>query len=159
MRRIVKTGIVGAAASIAVPILAGTASAAPSNAKNAFPITVACDNGQTYSAVVIGGGSDNSNSGQTYNAAHVLTSNSVLIPTAFGESTYLLYVNGSLVDQETQPAAAKGGGNAGVPANATLVSCTYSFQQSQTDPTTGDVYTFIGAGTVEGFIPASQRNS
>lgn len=133
------------------------ASAAPVGAKNALPVTLQCDNGMTYYAVVNGGGSDNSNSGQTYSPAHSTTDNSILQPVAFGETTFSLYVNGELVDQETQPPAAKGGGNAGVPANATAISCDYSFQQSQTDPTTGDVYSFTGSGTVIGFIPASQR--
>jgi len=114
-----------------------------------------CDNGQTYMLVVNGGGNgSNSNSGQTFNAAHFITSNSVFTPVSFGESTYTSYLNGMVVDQMTQPAVAKGNGNGG-PKNATALSCSYSFSFSQTDPTTGDVFSFTGTGTVVGFVPCS----
>jgi hypothetical protein len=42
-------------AAAAAPV-AGVASAAPTNAKNALPITLHCDNGHTYTASVNGNG-------------------------------------------------------------------------------------------------------
>lgn len=157
MRKILRTVAGLAVVGAVMPAFMSAAAAAPVNAPSAMPITLTCDNGVTYSAVVNGGGSDHSNSGQTYNPAHSVTDNTVLLPVAFGESTFSLYVNGQLVDQETQPPAAKG--NAGVPANATPVHCTYSFESSQTDPTTGDVYAFRGTGSVTGFIPGAGSRS
>jgi hypothetical protein len=155
MNKLSKIAVGAVVAGALVCTAESTASAAPVNAKSAFPITLQCDNGMTYYAVVNGGGSGNSNSGQTYNPAHSVTDNSVLQPVAFGESTFSLYVNGELIDQEVSPPAAKGGGNAGVPANAAAINCSYTFEQSSTDPTTGQVFTFEGSGTVTGFIPAS----
>ena len=131
--------------------LTGMASADPSNARNALPVTISCNNGHTYEAVTNGGGNAPR---QVFAPAHDLNSTAVLIPISFGESTFSVYMNGVLVDHGTQPPVAKG--NARVPANTTGVSCDYSFEQSQTDPKTGDVFTVSGSGTVEGFIPGAR---
>jgi hypothetical protein len=48
--------LVGLAVTAAAASGAGVASAAPTNAKNALPITLQCSNGQTYSASVNGNG-------------------------------------------------------------------------------------------------------
>jgi hypothetical protein len=130
--------------------LVGTASADPSNAPNSLPVMITCNNGQTYEAVTNGGGNAPR---QNFAPAHDLNSTSVLVPISFGESTFSSYLNGVLVDQETQPPAAKG--NARVPANTTALSCDYSFAGSGTDPNTGDVFSFTGSGTVVGFISGS----
>jgi len=149
-----------AAAGIAVVGMGSTAWAAPTGAKNAVPVTADCG-GQPYSLVVNGGGNGaNSNNGQTFNAAHfTIISDSVLVPVSFGESTFSEYINGVLTQTFTQPPTAKGNGSISGPANATTLSCTYSFSQTQTDPTTGDVFTFTGAGSVVGFLPGSQSGS
>jgi hypothetical protein len=148
--------VVGSAvAGIAVAGIGTAAWAAPTNAKDATTVMAPCDNGQTYALVVNGGGNGaNSNSGQTYNAAHFITSNSVFTPVAFGDATYSSYLNGVLIDQQTQPGVEKGNGNGG-PKNATPLNCSYGFSFSQTDPTTGDVFTFTGSGTVTGFVRGS----
>ncbi len=130
--------------------LTGMASADPANARNALPIMINCNNGQTYGAVTNGGGNT---SRQVFAPAHDLNSTAVLIPISFGEATFSEHINGVLVDQETQPPARKG--NARVPANTMGVSCDYSFSQTQTDPNTGDVFRFSGSGTVDGFIPGA----
>lgn len=132
--------------------LAQVASADPVNAPNALPITIQCSNGQTYSAVTNGGGNAPQ---QNYSPAHDLNSTAVLQPVAFSDVTFTLYINGNPVSQQTQPPSTKG--NAGIPANATLLQCSYTAEMSQTDPNTGDVYTFVGTGNVQGFIPASSR--
>ena len=149
-----------AAAGVAVVGMSSGAWAAPTGAKNAVPVTADCG-GQPYSLVINGGGNGaNSNNGQTFNAAHfTITSDSLFVPVAFGESTFSEYINGVLVQSFTQPPTAKGNGNASGPANATTLSCTYSFSQAQTDPTTGDVFKFTGAGSVVGFVPGSQSGS
>jgi hypothetical protein len=157
MNRMSKLAVGVAVAGALLPAFASSASAAPVNAKSSFPVSIYCDNGQSYSAVVNGGGGDNSNSGQTYNPAHVVTNNTLLQPIAFGPSTFSLYINDELVEQDTQPGGSRGNGNAPMPKNATIVNCSYEFGSSQTDPTTGDVYTFVGDGTITAFIPAGQR--
>jgi hypothetical protein len=48
--------LVGLAVTAAAVPVAGVASAAPTNAKNALSITLRCSNGQTYSASVNGNG-------------------------------------------------------------------------------------------------------
>jgi hypothetical protein len=156
-----KMAVGATAAGVAVVGVGSAAWAAPTNAKNSIPVMALCTNDQTYSLVVNGGGNGaNSNSGQTFNAAHfTVTSNSVFVPTSFGESTFSEYINGQLVQTFTQPPAAKGNGNVTGPANATSLNCTYSFSQSQTDPTTGDVFTFMGSGSVVGFVPGTQSSA
>jgi hypothetical protein len=150
-----KMAVGAVAAGVALAGIGSAAWAAPTNAKDATPVKAVCDNGQTYWLVVNGGGNGaNSNSGQTFNAAHFITSNSVFTPVSFGESTYSTYINGVLQGSFTQPAAAKGNGNGG-PKNATPLNCTYSFTITQTDPTTNDVFTFTGSGTVVGFVRGS----
>jgi hypothetical protein len=147
-----KTAIGAAAAGAALVGIGSAAWAAPVNAKNATQVMAQCDDGNQYTLVVNGGGNGaNSNSGQTYNAAHFMTSNSVFTPVSFGVSTYSEYINGVLQNSFTQPAATQGNGNSG-PKNATPLSCTYNFSSSQTDPTTGDVFTFTGSGSVVGFV-------
>jgi hypothetical protein len=54
MKRLL-VGLAVTAAAAAAPI-AGVASAAPTNAKNALPITLRCSNGHTYTASVNGNG-------------------------------------------------------------------------------------------------------
>jgi hypothetical protein len=78
-------------------------------------------------------------------------SNSVFTPASFRVSTYSSYINGVLQGTQTQPAVAKGNGSGGGSKNATPLSCKYSFSVSQTDPTTGDVFSFTGSGSVVGF--------
>jgi hypothetical protein len=154
-KKAAKLAVGAAAAGVAVVGIGSAAWAAPTNAKDATPVTAVCNNGQTYSLVVNGGGNgNNSNSGQTFNAAHFVTSNSVFTPVSFGESTYSSYLNGVLQNSFTQPAVTKGNGNGG-PKNATPLSCTYSFSLSQTDPATGGLFTFSGSGSVVGFVPGS----
>jgi hypothetical protein len=160
-----KVAVGTAAASVAVVGVGSAAWAAPTNAKNATPVTAICGpNNTQYSLVVNGGGNGaNSNSGQTFNAAHfTITSDSVFVPTSFGESTFTQTIhtpNGPVTQTINQPPTAKGNGSVTGPANATTLSCTYSFGQSYTDPTTGYLITFEGSGSVVGFVPGSQSGA
>jgi hypothetical protein len=129
----------GAAAAAVLGIAAWPpAQADPTNAKNALPITIACDNGQTYSAVVNGNGA--------WTPAHDLDSTAILIPVAFGPQTVTISdADGNIIDQETGPATQKPGASAHN-RNATT-NC--SFIGSATAP---DGTTFTVSGDVQGFV-------
>ena len=112
-------------------------SADPVGAKNSTPVSVTCDNGQTYETVANGNGQ--------FSPAHDLHSTSVLIPVAFGPTTFTVTdPDGNVVDQGTDPAEAKGSSaqNPGADMECTFV---VSFQ----DP---DGLTITVEGTVTGFV-------
>lgn len=113
------------------------ATAAPINAKNAFPILIVCGSG-TYDAVVNGNG--------IYTAAHSVTSNTVLVPVAFGSFTGTFTDTQGVTTSFTDPASMKG---SSMPATGTLETCTYYVQFS------GPGGAFSGSGTVTGFIPGN----
>lgn len=120
------------------------ASADPTNAKNAILLTVACTNGNTYTAATNGNGN--------FTPAHDVNSTATLIPLWFGEQTFTVTdPNGVVVDQETAPASAKGD-SASAANRATETACTFS--GSQTDPSSG--FTFTIAGSVVGFVTPSR---
>ncbi|MGN6797186.1 MAG: hypothetical protein ACTHKS_03475 [Gaiellaceae bacterium] len=114
-------GVLAAASAVAL--------GAPTNSKNAFPITIYCPSG-TYAAVVNGRGA--------FTAAHAVNSNTVLIPIAFGE--FIGTINNVVVEDD--PASAKG--NA-VPSNGRVEECYYTAQFETPDGL------FVGSGTVTGF--------
>lgn len=137
--RLITLSVAAAAALIAWS--AGAASADPTNAKNAFPIQVACDNGHTYNAVANGSGH--------FTPAHDLDSNAVVVPVAFGETTFTVTdPDGNVVDSETDPPASKG--SSAKNPNATT-NC--SFSGSVTDP---DGFTFSTSGTATVMITPSR---
>ena len=116
----------------------GAAQADPTNARDALPITIDCDNGQSYTAVVNGSGA--------WTPAHDLNSTAMLIPVAFGEQTFTVTdSDGNVIDQETIPPTAKTGAIAHN-RNATT-SC--SFTGGATAP---DGTTFTISGDVTGFV-------
>ena len=73
--------LVGAllAGGLAAGLFAVPASADPVKSKNATIVPLVCDNGQTYQVVVTGSGS--------FTPAHVIGSNAVFVPVAFGNVT------------------------------------------------------------------------
>jgi hypothetical protein len=117
-------------ALVALVGASAVAVAAPINAPNAFPITIYCPSG-TYSAVVNGNGA--------FTAAHAVDSNTVLIPTAFGE--FIGTIGGVVVVDD--PASVKGHA---VPANGRVEQCYYTAQFDTPDGL------FVGSGTVTGFV-------
>src|SRR4051812_33687608 len=65
-----------------------------------LPISIACDNGVTYSAVSNGNGA--------WTPAHDLNSNAMLIPTSFGDvTTTITDSDGNVLDTEVDPAITK----------------------------------------------------
>ena len=104
--------------------------------QSAFLITIVCPSG-TYEAVVNGNGA--------FTAAHAVDSNTVLIPIAFGEFTGTFTDPDGNEFPETDPPVAKG--NA-VPANGRVEACNYTVDLSFDDGAS-----FVGGGSVTGFIP------
>ena len=77
---------------------AGAAAADPTKAQT---LTLACDNGSTYTVVV--------NSSGAWSPAHDVNSTATLIPVSFGEvHGTVTDANGSVVDEFTDPAMVKG---------------------------------------------------
>ncbi|GAC1601281.1 MAG: hypothetical protein NVS3B21_28810 [Acidimicrobiales bacterium] len=141
-------------AGATIPIVAAAAGAAPLNAPKSATISLDCGTAGTF-LVVVNSGSANV---QTFSPAHFLDNSSVLVPTNFGVFTGTIttttIVNGSpvvVVQTVTGPAVTKGQGT--TPANATTVTCGYSFTFTSPD---GSVV-FVGSGTVTGFLPGSQH--
>ena len=159
MKSLVIRAAVALTASVGLSAaVVANAGAAPMGAKNASPISISCDNNQTYSAVVNGG---HNNSHQTFNPAHDINSTSVLVPTAFGTATTTLTNSSNqVVDTSTTPAATKGNSQGG----GTPLNCTYAISFTFTTPSSftlpdGTVvlpgtYTQSITGTVTGFIPS-----
>jgi hypothetical protein len=114
------------------------AHADPSNARDALPITIDCDNGQSYTAVANGSGA--------WTPAHDLNSTAMLIPVSFGEVTFTVYdPDGNIVDQEIQPPMAKAGASAHNKHAAT--NCSFSGGATFPD---GSMFTIVGS--VTGFV-------
>ena len=128
-------------ALVAVVIGAGVASAAPSNAPGAVPLTISCDNDHTYSAVANGNG--------VWSPAHDLDGTGILIPIAHGTESVVFTDPSGVPHPFSFPADAKG---SAVPQGATTFGC--SFHGTGSFP---DGSSFVLDGTVTGFItPAAQ---
>lgn len=136
-----------AGAVVAVAVMAtfgsvGTASADPANAPGSFEIPLVCDNGITYTATVMEQGQSQ------FSPAHDTASNTTLVPTMFGETHGVVTAeDGTVLEEFTEPAISKG---SSTKSRATSVSCTYSFDETFTDPSLG-VVNVHGEGSVIGF--------
>ncbi|HKG03528.1 MAG TPA: hypothetical protein VKB03_10120 [Conexibacter sp.] len=133
-----------AIAAIATALSAGTAAAAPVNAPNAQVVALDCGDAGAFDVVVNGSGA--------WSPGHLLDGNGVVIPVAFGEETTTVRdAEGTVVDQFTDPAIAKGKGKARA-RNRTSVECTYSLSFTE------DGNTITVTGSAAGFLtgrPAS----
>jgi len=128
--------MVATAVAACAVIVAPLGAAAPTNAKNAFPVTIFCPSG-TFEAVVNGNGE--------FTAAHAVDSNTVLIPIAFGTFTVTFTDANGVTTTETDPPVTKG---KATPKNGKVQNCTYSVEFSFPDGSS-----FAGSGSVTGFIP------
>jgi hypothetical protein len=118
----------------------GAAAADPVSAPNSFEVPIMCNDGTAYTVVVAGNGE--------FTAAHDLASNTTLIPTAFGPFHGVITdEDGNVLDEFTDPAVAKGNSTK---TRTTSISCTFSIDDTFTDPELG-VLTFHGEGSVIGF--------
>jgi hypothetical protein len=123
---------VAAALSISTP-----ASADPKNE----PFEIVCDNGTTYWATDNGYGQ--------FAPVHDVDSNSMLIPTSFGDFHGVITDStGAVVEEFTDPPVAKG---SSTKPRATSVSCTYVVSGEFDIPGIGPV-TVTGTGTVEALL-------
>ncbi len=127
----VRVAFVAVAAGVAVLGAGGVAAADPMG--EAFPVV--CDNGVTYQVVVAGNGQ--------FTPAHDVASNSILVPTAFGETTFTVTDPEGNVTTETTPPVSKGSAS---PPLATTTSCTFHVEGSE------DGFTFVLEGNVTGFV-------
>jgi len=141
MGRIIgRSGAVIAMAAAAALWGPGPVAADPGNAPNSFAVPLVCDGGATYTVVVSGNGQ--------FTAAHDAASNSTLIPTAFGVFHGVITdADDNVLDEFTDAAVAKGNSSK---TRATSLSCTFTIEDTFTDPELG-VLTFHGEGSVIGF--------
>src|SRR5262245_2662975 len=108
------------AAALAAPAVAAPAVAEPTNA-NTFVLDLSCSDGRHYPITVV------ENAAQ-HAAAHLLDTNSVLIPTAFQFHFTVIDADGNVVDEVTPPLDVVQGRSG---AQHDTMSCT--FEQTQTE--------------------------
>jgi hypothetical protein len=133
-RSIVAAAGLGAAAALSI---SAPASADPKTE----PIEIRCDNGTTYWAVDKGHGQ--------FAPVHDVGSNSMLVPTSFGEFHGVITDStGAVVEEFTDPPAAKGSSTR---PRATSVSCTFFTSGHFDVPDLGRL-DVSGTGTVEAFV-------
>jgi len=126
-----RIAVVAVAAGVTVLGAGGAAVADPKG--EAFPI--ACNNGVTYQVVVAGNGQ--------FTPAHAVGSNSILVPTAFGEVTVTITDPEGNVTTETEPPVSKGSSSR---LRATTTSCIFHVEGTE------DGFSFVVDGSVTGFV-------
>jgi hypothetical protein len=140
MRRAIT--LAGATAALVVGG-AATATAAPPE-QEAIPLV--CDDGNTYEVVVNGNGA--------FTPGRLVGSTGVLVPTAFGETTFRAELPDGEVIEETEPASAKGGGNVSAHNPRETVTCTFeltdTLEEEEDGLPAGTVVTI--SGEVTGFL-------
>ena len=125
-----------AVAAISAALASATATAAPVNAPNAETVALDCGDAGTYDVVVNGNGD--------WSPGHDLNSNAVLIPVAFGETTFTLTdPEGNVIDQGTEPATTKGKAKA---KGRARITCTFTLTFTE------DGNTATVTGSVTGFV-------
>ena len=133
-------GAVGAGMLLAATplVLATPAHADPGG--ETFPL--ACDNGSTYTVITAGNGD--------FTPAHDADSNTVFVPTGFGEfhGTITDAETGELIEEWTDPPAIKGRSDK---QRGTSLTCTFSFSGEEFVPELGGLVHFEGGGSVMGF--------
>jgi hypothetical protein len=140
MNRLTRFTLSTFAAGLALAV-AAPATADPTHGENGEPFTIVCDNGHSYEAVGNGNGD--------FTPAHDLNSNTVLVPTSFGEfHGTVTDEQGTVIEEFTEEAGAKGNSTRN---RKTSTSCTFSFHGTFDDPDLGLV-TFDGTGSVVGFV-------
>jgi hypothetical protein len=105
------------------------------------PIELICDNGVTYWAADSGRGQ--------FTPAHDVATNTVLVPTSFGEFHGVITDStGAVVEEFTDPPVVKGGSTK---PRATSTSCTFTTLGHFEVPELG-LLTVTGAGSVEAIV-------
>jgi hypothetical protein len=125
--------------AIATSLLGASAASADPKGET-FPVV--CENGVIYEVTINGNGE--------FTPAHDSASNSILVPTAFGElHGTITDADGNVIDEFVDPAASKGSSDS--QTRATTTACTFTITDSFDDPDLGPL-TFTGVGSVTGFI-------
>jgi hypothetical protein len=125
--------------AIATSLLGASAASADPKGET-FPVV--CENGVIYEVTINGNGE--------FTPAHDSASNSILVPTAFGELFGTITdAGGNVIDEFVDPAASKGSSDSRT--RATTTACTFTITDSFDDPDLGPL-TFTGVGSVTGFI-------
>jgi hypothetical protein len=118
------------------------------------PITVVCDNGQTYYATSPEGGNDD-HSRNDFTPALDSAGTSVLVPVSFGEFTGTVTdTSGNVLFEFVEPASSKGQAAA---HSRSTTTCTFSFSGEFVDEQSGETLVFTGSGTVTGFVTPRKR--
>lgn len=110
MKKLLSTAAV---AALSAGLFAAPVGADPVNSPNSDIVELECDNGQTYEVVVSGGGE--------FTPGHVVGSNAMLIPVAFGPITFTAVPSGDTAIVE--PPSTKGQSG----KNRDLTTCSFQF--------------------------------
>jgi hypothetical protein len=127
-----RRGIIVALVAVAVAVLAQTASADPTNAKDSIVVTATCGS-QQIQVSVIGNGA--------FTPAHVIGSTAVFVPTAFN-LTFSFTPTGGTTESETDTGAKQNQAKGTVTCNIPAALNTFTSPEG----------TFTLSGTVTGFF-------
>lgn len=137
-----------AAVALGAGLLGGPAGADPVKG-NSDVVPLTCDNGQTYDVVVSGRGE--------FTPGHIVGSNAMLIPVAFGEFTATAQPSG-------EPAFSEPGTTKGQSAkNKDLITCSFEFSFPVTPEEIEEfglpagTTEVVGSGTVTAFLTPARR--
>lgn len=146
MKRLLSTA---AAAALSAGLLAAPVGADPVNGRNSELVPLTCDNGQTYDVVVSGSGE--------FTPGHVVGSNAVLVPVAFGEITATALPSGETAFVE--PPSTKGQSG----KKKDLITCSFEFtfpvspEEAEEFGLPADTTAVHGVGTVTAFVTPARR--
>jgi hypothetical protein len=142
VRVIGRAGAVVAVTALAALGGGGAAAADPGNAPGAFELPLVCDDGNSYTVIVMDQGRSQ------FSPGHDVANNTTFVPTMFGAfHGVVTNAGGTVVDEFTEPPSPKG--NSTKP-RATSISCTYTVEEWTADPDLGLLH-FVGDGSVIGF--------
>lgn len=128
------------AAGIGVLVATSLPMAGSAAAKEGFPVTLVCNNGETYDVVVVPGNGE-------FTPAKDQDSGLVLIPVAFGPFTGTVRdPDGNIVETFDEPGSRKGSGKQKFDA-----TCSFGFSEVSdgSDPEFPAGFSFEGSGTVD----------
>ncbi|HEV2070290.1 MAG TPA: hypothetical protein VGR26_10890, partial [Acidimicrobiales bacterium] len=100
MKKVLSTAAV---AALSAGLWAAPVAADPVNSPNSDIVPLTCDNGQTYDVVVSGGGD--------FTPGHIVGSNAIFVPVAFGEITGTALPSGTTAFEEPGSTKGKSGKN------------------------------------------------
>lgn len=130
-------------AAVVASVFGGGIGAAGADPKGGVT-TLTCDDGTSYEVVVAGNGN--------WTPAHDTTSNTILVPTWFGDFHGTVRdAEGNVVDDFVEEGDSPKGQSA--TNKGDIVECTFSFTEVSdgSDPEFPEGFTFTGVGEVRGF--------